>query len=183
MTVDSLALLAALTNVPSADAVKSVPDIIAAASKSTLGILALIILGLAVLAWAFFKKAKEIVRIGIFVMLFAGAALYTWAIIGSSAPAEKRVQTESSGPIVIAGTIVEDAGGGSVARAEVTIAECPEPVVSDDTGRFQLTCGSLKPDSSKQLNLRVTKDQYDPKDWSVAQISQSLSIPLVRHRK
>ena len=183
MILDSFAPLAALVGVSPAEAIKSVPDIITAASKSTLGILALIILGLAVLAWTFFKKANENVRISIFVLLFAGAALYTWAIIGSATPAGKSASPDSVGPIVISGTIVEDAGGDSIPRAEVSIVGRPDRAVSDDTGRFQLTCENLTPDPLKQLQLRVTKDQYESKDWGVAQISQSLSIPLVRHHK
>jgi hypothetical protein len=47
------------------EAVKTVPDIIKAASSSLLGILALIILVLACLAYAFFKGASVKVRVEI----------------------------------------------------------------------------------------------------------------------
>jgi hypothetical protein len=179
--MDSLTMLVALGGVSQTEAVKSVPDIIAQASKSTLGILALIVLGLAVLAWTFFKKAKENVRIGIFVLLFAGTVLYTWAIIGSTSTAGIKASTNSATPIVIAGVILDDASGNAIPRAEVSIVGRPERTLSDDTGRFQITCEGLTPDRLKQVELRAAKEQYEPKDWSVAQVSQSLSIPLVRH--
>jgi hypothetical protein len=61
--------------IPSADAVKTVPDIIRAASSSPLGILALIIPVLGRLAHAYFKNAPVNVRVGIFSTLFLGAVL------------------------------------------------------------------------------------------------------------
>lgn len=50
------------------------PQIISAAAQSQLGIMALLSVALAVLAWAFFAGASEKVRVGIFVLLFAGVA-------------------------------------------------------------------------------------------------------------
>ena len=48
------------------------PDVIKAAAQSQLGILALLVVALAVLAYVFFAKASEKIRVGIFVLLFAG---------------------------------------------------------------------------------------------------------------
>ena len=51
---------------------KTLPDIIKAAAQSQLGILALLVVALSILAYAFFAKAAVRVRVGIFVLLFAG---------------------------------------------------------------------------------------------------------------
>jgi len=51
---------------------KSLPDIIKAAAQSQLGILALLVVALSILAYVFFAKATVNVRVGIFVLLFAG---------------------------------------------------------------------------------------------------------------
>jgi len=61
-------------------AVRTVPDIIKQASASPLGIFALIILGVGVLAFYFFRTAPVNVRTLIFVMMFMGVVLYGFAI-------------------------------------------------------------------------------------------------------
>lgn len=50
----------------------NLPQIISAAAQSQLGILALLVVALAVLAYFFFSTASENVRVGIFAMLFLG---------------------------------------------------------------------------------------------------------------
>ena len=52
--------------------IANLPEIITAAAQSHLGILALLSVALAVLAYFFFAKASEIARVVIFVMLFLG---------------------------------------------------------------------------------------------------------------
>jgi len=52
--------------------IERLPEIITAAAQSRLGILALLSVALSVLAYVFFAKASEKVRVGIFVMLFLG---------------------------------------------------------------------------------------------------------------
>ena len=52
---------------------KSLPDVIKVAAQSQLGILALLVVALSILAYVFFAKATVHVRVGIFVLLFAGA--------------------------------------------------------------------------------------------------------------
>src|SRR5262245_21074597 len=54
---------------------KNLPQIIKESAASPLGILALMIIGLAILAFFFFKQAGEKTRIGVFVMLFLGVAV------------------------------------------------------------------------------------------------------------
>lgn len=68
------------------------PDIITAAAQSHLGILALLSVALSVLAYVFFAKASEKVRVGIFVLLFVGVAGFGVAMFQASdeAPAPAR---------------------------------------------------------------------------------------------
>jgi hypothetical protein len=67
---------------------KRLPEIITAAAQSHLGILALLSIALSLLAFFFFAKASEKVRVGIFVLLFLGAAGFAVAMFRASpAPA------------------------------------------------------------------------------------------------
>ena len=56
------------------------PAIISAAAQSVLGLFALLSVALAVLAYVFFARARVEVRIGIFVLLFAGVAAFGVAV-------------------------------------------------------------------------------------------------------
>lgn len=63
---------------------KSLPDVIKAAAQSQLGILALLVVALSILAYLFFAKAKVNVRVGIFVLLFAGVIGFGVAMFRAS---------------------------------------------------------------------------------------------------
>ncbi len=54
--------------------IEQLPQIITAAAQSYLGILALLSVALAVLAYFFFASASEKIKVGIFVLLFLGVA-------------------------------------------------------------------------------------------------------------
>jgi hypothetical protein len=56
------------------------PEIITAAAQSYLGTLALLSVALSVLAYFFFAKASEKVKVGIFVMLFVGVMAFAVAM-------------------------------------------------------------------------------------------------------
>lgn len=60
---------------------ENVAKIIAAAAQSTLGIFAMLVIGIAVLAYLFFSAATEKIKVGIFVLLFCGVAAFGWAIV------------------------------------------------------------------------------------------------------
>ena len=60
------------------------PEIITAAAQSYLGILALLSIALAVLAYFFFAKASEKVKVGIFVLLFFGVIAFGSAMFRAS---------------------------------------------------------------------------------------------------
>jgi len=64
---------------------KSLPDIIKAAAQSQLGILALLVVALSILAYVFFAKAAMKIRVGIFVLLFAGVVGFGVAMFRASA--------------------------------------------------------------------------------------------------
>ena len=74
---------------------KSLPDIIKAAAQSHLGILALLVVALSILAYVFFVKAAVRIRVGIFVLLFAGVIAFGVAMFRASdanpAPASSAV--------------------------------------------------------------------------------------------
>jgi len=63
---------------------KSLPDIIKAAAQSQLGILALLVVALSILAYLFFAKAAVKIRVGIFVLLFAGVIGFGVAMFRAS---------------------------------------------------------------------------------------------------
>ncbi len=62
-------------------ALKSIPDIITAASKTGLGILALLILVLAGLGFYFFRHSGIHYRFGVFMLMFAGACVFGYAAL------------------------------------------------------------------------------------------------------
>ena len=66
----------------------NLPEIIAAAAQSYLGILALLSVALSVLAYFFFASASEKVKVGIFVMLFLGVVGFSVAMFRSAASAQ-----------------------------------------------------------------------------------------------
>lgn len=59
---------------------QQLPQIIAAAARSELGILALSVVALAALAYVFFARASERARLGVFVLLFAGVVGFATAM-------------------------------------------------------------------------------------------------------
>lgn len=64
---------------------ESLPQIITAAAQSYLGILALLSVALSFLAYVFFAKASEKIRVGIFVLLFVGVLGFGAAMFRASA--------------------------------------------------------------------------------------------------
>jgi len=64
---------------------ESLPQIITAAAQSHLGILALLSVALSFLAYVFFARASEKVRVGIFVLLFLGVLGFGAAMFRVSA--------------------------------------------------------------------------------------------------
>jgi hypothetical protein len=152
----------------SSAALRTVPDIIKAASSSPLGILALLVLVLGALAYAFFKNASMKIRVGIFSALLLGAALYTAAILRAALPgkSEDPRQLEIPAPLIsIDGVIADTNSGASIALATITTALSPSPAITDSNGIFHLEIKSS--DAGDAIVLHVSKDGYESLDWTV----------------
>jgi len=165
------------------DGLKEVPKIIAAAAKSPLGVLALIILVLAVLAVIFFKTANDNVRVSIFVLMFFGFGLFGWAMINAnSAKSDTNILDHPSSSVTrsltLAGTVVDSQSNGSISGAEVTIVGHEDRGVSDSTGNFRFEVHGLITDIATPVDMRVTKDGYQTLDWQVVLPQRGLTIPL-----
>src|SRR5437867_2530642 len=77
----TLLLLALQVPAGTAEALKTVPDIITAAAQSVLGILALMILALAILGFYLFRNGRAIVKASMFSVMLAGVAAFGAATI------------------------------------------------------------------------------------------------------
>jgi multisubunit Na+/H+ antiporter MnhG subunit len=141
---------------PTTGVLKTVPEIIRAASASALGILALLIVILGVLAYVYFKSAPIKIRIGIFIALLFGASLYAFAI-------EKAAQ--SSGMTAIDGMVADAEKGDSIDLATVTTTLSASPAVTDSNGVFHLKIRT--PDPGEPIVLHVAKSGYETIDWTV----------------
>ncbi len=65
--------------------IESLPEIIRAAAQSYLGILALLSISLSLLAYFFFARSSERIKVGIFVLLFLGVFGFGGAMFRASA--------------------------------------------------------------------------------------------------
>jgi hypothetical protein len=76
-------------------ALKSVPDIIKAASATNLGIVALLILVTALLGVYFFRKAPVVYQFSVFLLTFLGAAAFAFAAIRVQQDDAAQVQADA----------------------------------------------------------------------------------------
>jgi hypothetical protein len=145
--------------------IKTIPEIIEAASKSPLGILALMVVALALLAYFYFKDAGQRTRVRIFMVLFLGVVLYATAIVresGSgaqvtSSPGSERgadSNASSDSEVHVRGQITDEQ---DVALESVLVVsvEGLAPVFSDSNGIFDLVV-SLTPGQTSVLKLSKT---------------------------
>jgi len=98
--------------------IEHLPEIITAAAQSYLGILALLSIGLAVLAYTFFAKASENVKVGIFVMLFVGVAGFGVAMFNASqdSPPPARATLSEEAKTLLKGAAADPGGQISFER-------------------------------------------------------------------
>src|SRR3972149_4808045 len=83
------------------EAVRSLPAVIEAAAKSPLGLMALMVVLIAALGYAFFKEAPPRLKAIMFLVLFAGVAGFGFAVsrtIGSPASSQSSPPAGSVGP-------------------------------------------------------------------------------------
>ena len=76
--------------------IERLPEIITAAAQSYLGILALLAVTLSLLAYSFFARASEKVKVGIFVLLFLGVLGFGGAMFRASTGSSITPQPEPS---------------------------------------------------------------------------------------
>ncbi len=79
------------------DVVNQGPKIITAAAKSPSGVIALTILALSVLGYAFFSGASESVRVGMFALMFFGYMVLCVSVLNKSAQLSRASGRGSSG--------------------------------------------------------------------------------------
>jgi len=149
------------------DFFKTLPDIIKAASSSSQGVLALMVLGLGVLAYLFFggREANQWVRSIIFLLLLGGVALYGHAIVGATGNLDS---AEIPGTFTITGTIVDAQTNDSVANAVVSVIGVTGFAASDSNGIFTLPLAA--PSSFRAgdvMQVRVAKNGYGTKTFQI----------------
>jgi len=93
--------------------IERLPEIITAAAQSYLGTLALLSVALSVLAYFFFAKASEKVKVGIFVLLFLGVLGFGVAIFRASIspqPVASIVTLSEEAKILLKGAALDPSG-------------------------------------------------------------------------
>jgi hypothetical protein len=159
--------------------VERLPEIITAAAQSYLGILALLSVALSVLAYFFFAKASEKVKVGIFVLLFTGVIAFGVAMFRvSSDPAAhgsaSRVALSDEAKMLLrkvaddpSGTILFERYGASVdlhtnGESLFTSKEDHRALASWESALQELTTdGLLTADGERGEVFKITKAGYD----------------------
>ena len=92
--------------------IESLPQIITAAAQSYLGILALLSVALSVLAYFFFAKASEKVKVGIFVLLFLGVIGFGVAMfrVAHDSPIPAQTALSKEAKILLKGAASDPSG-------------------------------------------------------------------------
>jgi hypothetical protein len=92
--------------------VERLPDIITAAAQSYLGILALLSVALSLLAYFFFAKASEKVKVGIFVLLFLGVIGFGVAMfrVSDRSPISTQTALSKEAKILLKGAASDPSG-------------------------------------------------------------------------
>jgi len=153
--------------------VESLPAIIAAAAKSTLGILALMVILLSALAFVFFRQASEKVRIAVFAGLLGGVVCFGFATTNVQ-PSKPVVSLKDARPQVIAGTVVDQTTNRAIGQAQITLSDGLESATSDDSGNFSLRLSH----EAGPVKVRVQKAGYLSADLTVEPPAQSIIVRL-----
>jgi hypothetical protein len=127
---------------------RQLPAIIEQAAKSALGLLALMVIALAGMAFVFFKSASEKTRIGIFVLLLAGVATFAVAALRVAGPGEDGtaaapMQVAEPGKDGAAEAPTADVTGEWTATVTYDWVVNGKPAVFDETFRFDEHAGRL----------------------------------------
>lgn len=135
----------------SPDAIKTVPEIIRAASASALGIVALIVLALAVLAVVFFRSASQLIRVSMFVVLLAAVVGYSIAV----------ARTDKSAVQHYVGRVTDKKTEAPIRAAKISLEIEGAPPVSytDSEGTYSFWLRRLLPGLDGRI--RVDAEGYD----------------------
>jgi hypothetical protein len=141
----------------------SIPDIIKAASVSPLGILALMLVGIGIVAFLFFRTSSSQVRFAVLSLLLVGVGLYAYQI-------ESLVES----PAIVKGIVFSD-HNAILGGVQVDCAEAPS-VLTDDDGRFAL---ALPLPKGQTTTLHFSKTGYSRRRIGVTSpIARSLEVEL-----
>jgi len=165
---------------PYDEAVKTVPEIIKQASSSPLGILALMLIILGILAYVFLKNAPVSVRVPIFIAMLAGVVLYGVAITRAhSGPSDGVPPGETQ--MTVDGTVVDAGDNSPIPQAEIRATGSAAPVASNSDGSFHIQISSAL--SGHLVNLRVSKDGYAPITWQITPpVPLGVTVPLSKSK-
>lgn len=157
--------------------IERLPDIITAAAQSYLGILALLSVALSVLAYFFFAKASEKVKVGIFVMLFVGVIAFGAAMFRvsrESPQASPRAALSSEAATLLrkaaqdpSGLILFERYGASVdlhtnGESLLTSKEDHHALATWESALRELVTGGLITDRGERGEVfEITKRGYD----------------------
>jgi hypothetical protein len=162
--------------------VKSIPEIIKQASSSPLGIFALMIVVVGLLAYVFFKRAPIRIRVAMFSSILLGVVLYGVAIthaaqpgISSGRPDEDKLRPSTLG---LSGVVVDAGDNSGIALAELSVSSGDERAITDSNGTFHLEIRA----GETPIHLRVTKKGYDTLQWQVTPPLTGMTIPLSKSR-
>lgn len=160
---------------PSNEVMKSIPEIIKQASSSSLGIFALMIIVIGLLAYFFFVHAPVKIRFIIFSSILLGVALYGFAITRatqSTTPASDGMPVK----LTIGGVVVDASDDSGIPLAEINVTSGDERTTTDSNGTFHLEVGSAS--GEKPIHLRVSKQGYTTLEWQVTPPINGMTIPL-----
>lgn len=125
---------------------ESAPEIIREAAKSPLGLFALMILALAILAFFFFREASERTRIAIFVLMVIGVVAFGVAIFRTTPSGSPPPESRTAG--TLPPPVPKDPACGSVIRMPADNALLGltwEPIAGASTYTVEIDCFGCRP--------------------------------------
>ena len=128
---------------------KNMPEIISHSASSPLGILALMIIGLAILGFLLFRRASELSRILIFLMLLLGVAVLVGVIMRQT----ETVQTEASAAVAPWNTRVTPEKTPRARILPVNLEVTNKKLIVGDEGIDAIVSAKLDEHSDEKFSL------------------------------
>ena len=145
------------------------PSIIEAAAQSTLGILALLVLTVGVIAYLFFRNSGDRVKVGVFSMIFVGAAGFGLAVVGAASPnpAEGQPAPPETGGTISGGGVVNEEAEANLDRpldpVDVQLPDTPEEPSSERAEISLAYLGDLY-GCALQLQVQIGDRTFQPEN-------------------